>query len=369
VKTGRSKTMDNVVEAVSAVAQSSGQLPVPPSTMLGGTVVGLTLLRAVLPLVDEVLALVPHHTVFSPVATWPVPFLWNVATAHLFEAHWLKAALVAPPLVVLAQMLERLWTPRALAQHLGFTAACSGAAVFLAELLHVYRTHHERDFFVPIRGSTGLLVALSVALRHAYPLESLPLLPRSWGVQCQHLPFGIAALVTVLGFVAPAGAMLEWMFAPLSLFFGWLHIRYFMWFAHAGAHGDHSQDFCFAALFPRHLRPIVSCCSSIVYALGVLVAPSYVKLRQVEGDSGHPIVYDPSKAVELEVCHPPGPALDPGAVAGAPGSQEYNARRAKALRLLDDNINSLLAPAAGMPVSLSKGPNGVEASAPALEEA
>lgn len=330
--------------------------------------VGLSLLREVLPAVDEGLALVPHHTVFSPVATWPAPFLWNVATAHLFEAHWLKAVIVAPWIVMLAQMLERLWTARALAMHLGFTAACSGSAVFLAELVHVYRTHHERDFFVPIRGSTGLLVALSVALRHAYPLEALPLLPRSWGLQCQHLPFAIAAVVSTVGLAAPKGMMLEWPFAPLGLVFGWLHLRYVMWFPYAGAHGDHSQDFCFAALFPRPLRPLVSCCSSIVYALGVLVVPSYIKLRQVEGDSGHPIVYDPTKAVELSTTssvasgglgpRPPGPALDPGAVAGAPGSQEYNARRAKALRLLDDNINSLLGPGNGRPMSLGKGPSG-----------
>jgi len=337
-------------------------------------VVGLSLLRVVLPAVDEAFALVPHHTVFSPVATWPVPFVWNVATAHFFEAHWLKAALVAPWLVVLTRMLERLWTARALAMHIGFTAVCSGSAVFLAELVHVYRTHHERDFFIPVRGCAGLLVALSVALRHAYPLEALPFLPRSSGLQCQHLPFAIAALFSAAGLVAPRDTMLEWPFAPLSLFFGWLHLRYFMWFPYAGTHGDHSQDFCFAALFPRPLRPFVSCCSSIVYAIGVMVAPSYVTLRQVEGDSGHPIVYDPTKAAELPatsngasmgMARRPGPALDPAAVAGAPGSQEYNARRAKALQLLDDNISSLLAPGSGRSATLGGGPSsGVGSPSP-----
>mmetsp|Transcript_55426 Transcript_55426/g.164779 ORF Transcript_55426/g.164779 Transcript_55426/m.164779 type:complete len:369 (+) Transcript_55426:142-1248(+) len=357
--------MDHAVATVAAVVQADGQLPLPPSTALGGIVVSLSLLRIVIPAVDEGLALVPHHTVFSPVHTWPVPFFWNVATGHFLESHWLKAAVLAPWLVALARMLERLWPARSLAQHLGFTATCSGFMVFLAELVHVYRTRHERDFFVPIRGSVGLLVALSVALRHAYPLEALPLLPRSWGVQCQHLPFGITAVVSTAGLLAPRDTMLEWPFAPLGLFFGWLHLRYVMWFPYAEAHGDHSQDFCFAALFPRPLRPFVSCLSSIVYGLGVLVAPGYVKLRQVDADTGHPIVYDPSKAAEFPTAtvngasmpRPPGPALDPGAAAGAPGSQEYNARRAKALELLDANINSLLAPGAGK-LSLSKGAGG-----------
>lgn len=341
------------MEHVTALVQPGGELALSPSNLLGGIVVSLSLMRAVMPSLDEALALVPHHTVFTPVATIPVPFFWNVVTAHFFEEHLLKVAIVAPGLVVLARMLERLWTARALAVHLGFTALCTGSAVFLAELFHVYRTHHLPDFFLPIRGGAGLLVALAVGLRHAYPLEALPLLPRSWGTQCQHLPFGITAFVVAASFVAPRGMMAEWLFAPFAFFFGWFHLRYIMWFPYAGTHGDHSSDFCFAALFPRPLRPFVSCASSVIYALGVAVAPGYVKLREADSDVGHSIVYDPTKGPR-----PPGPALDPAAVAGAPGSQEYNARRAKALRLLDDNISSLLAPVAGRPVSLGRAPNG-----------
>jgi len=157
--------------------------------------------------------------------------------------------------------------------------------------------------------------------------------------------------------------MAEWLFAPLAFFFGWLHIRYLMWFPYAGAHGDHSPDFCFAALFPRPLRPIVSCFSSIAYALGVTICPGYFKLRQVEGDIGHSIVYDPTRGCDFGAVsggtrtgmRPPGPALDAGAVVDGPGSQEYNARRAKALQLLDDNISSLLAPTAGKLASFARG--------------
>jgi len=312
--------------------------------------VGLSLWRAVMPSLDEALALVPHHTVFSPVAYCPVPFCWNLATAHFFEAHLLKAAIVAPLLVMLARMLERLWTPRAIASHLAFTAVCTGLVVFAEQLIRVYRTHRERDFFVPVRGCIGLLVALAVGLRHAYPLEGLPLLPRFLGMQCQHLPFGLAVSIATVGLLAPRWVLPEWPFAPLSLFFGWLYLRYLMWFPYAEAHGDHSPDFCFATLFPQPVRPIISCFSAVTYALSALVAPGFVRLREVDTDVGHAIVYDPGKALEFggsaDTCRPPGPAVDVAdpAVPGGPGSQEYNARRAKALQLLDDNINSLLAP-------------------------
>lgn len=338
------------------VLRPGGELPIVPSIVLGGAVAGLSLLHAAMPKeLDEALALVPHHTVFPPVASLPIPFVWNIATAHLFEEHLLKAVLVVPALVMLVRMLERLWSVKAIVAHLAFTAVCSGSLVFLAELIHVYRTHHLPDFFLPVRGAAGLLVAVAVGLRHAYPLEAVPVLPRSLGLQCQHLPFGITLLVTVLSFVAPRSMMAEWLFAPFAFFFGWLHIRYIMWFPFAGAHGDHSPDFCFAALFPRPLRPLISCFSSIAYALGASICPGYFKLRQVEGDISHSIVYDPTRGCDFGVAsggtRPPGPALGAGAVADGPGSQEYNARRAKALQLLDDNIKSLLAPSAGKPTS------------------
>jgi len=346
------------------VLRPGGELPVLPSTVLGGAVAGLSLLHAVMPKeLDEALALVPHHTVFPPVAALPVPFVWNVATAHLFEQHLLKAALVAPALVMLARVLERLWSVKAIVAHLAFTAVCSGSLVFLAELLHVYRTHHLPDFFLPVRGATGLFVAVAVGLRHAYPLEAVPVLPRSLGLQCQHLPFGIVLLVTLVSFVAPSSMMAEWLFAPFAFFFGWLHIRYLMWFPYASAHGDHSADFCFAALFPRPVRPLVSCFSTIAYALGAGICPGYFKLRQVEADVGHSIVYEPTRGCDFDAAsggaqtgvRPPGPALGAGAVAEGPGSQEWAVRRAKALQLLDDNINSLLAPSAGRPTSFKRG--------------
>mmetsp|Transcript_44330 Transcript_44330/g.125539 ORF Transcript_44330/g.125539 Transcript_44330/m.125539 type:complete len:377 (-) Transcript_44330:25-1155(-) len=331
----------------------------PPSKVLGGLVLGLSLWRSVMPSLDEALALVPHHTVYSPILYFPVPFCWNLATAHFFEASLLKAVIVTPLLVVLSRMLERLWAVRALALHLIFTAVSSGLVVFAVQVICVYRTHQMRLFFLPVRGSIGLLVALTVGLRHAYPLEALPLLPRAWGLQCQHAPFGLALILTLVGLAAPRWVLPEWLFAPLALFFGWLNLRYLMWFPYAEAHGDHSPDFCFAALFPRPLRPFVACIGTTLYGIGCLVAPGFVRLRQVDGDMGQSIVYDPSTAVgpsgagDGGAPRPPGPAI-PAPVPGGPGSKEYNARRAKALQLLDDNINSLLAPGAGRPVTFSR---------------
>lgn len=332
--------MEVIGEFVPDVSHVSGSL------VLGGVVVLLSLCHAIMPWsVDEAFALVPHHTVFSPVHFIPVPFLWNVLTANFFEGHLVKAAILIPWVVALARMLERLWELKAFAMHLGFTATLSGFSVFVGELMVAYRTHNHSTFFAPVRGCVGILVALAVGLRHAYPFEALPVLPRSWGLQCQHLPFALAACICVVGFFAPQW-LPEWSFAPFALFYGWFYLRYLMWFPYAGAHGDPSPEFSFDSLFPRPVRPFVACAGAVAYGLGVTVAPGLLKLREVDSSLGHAIMYDPGRAD----CEGGGrgDGSRNGAAGRVPGvaaasSEEYDARRARALQLLDDNINSLLA--------------------------
>eukprot|EP00434_Breviolum_minutum_P045247 symbB.v1.2.040520.t1/scaffold7301.1/size12057/1 len=78
---------------------------------LGGIVGGVSFLHVLLPgTVDDVFSLVPHHTIFSPVATLPLPFLWNLLTAHLYEASLLRAVFLVPAILFMAQRLERLWS-------------------------------------------------------------------------------------------------------------------------------------------------------------------------------------------------------------------------------------------------------------------
>jgi len=319
------------------------------SNILGGVVCLGSLWHAVMPVfVDEAFALVPHHTVFTPVPVIPVPFFWNLLTAHFFEGHLVEALITVPWVVALARMLERLWTPKALAFHLLFTAILTGMGVFVYELMTVYRTHSHYAFFAPVRGCVGLVVALAVGLRHAYPFEALPLVPHSWGLQCQHLPFALAAFISTVGFLFPRW-LPEWPFAPLAFFFGWLHIRYLMWFPYGDSHGDHSPEFTFESMFPRPIRPLVSCCGAIAYRVGTSCCSGFVKLREVDDTLGHAIMYDPAKATDLEVNG----GIRPG-TADSPSQREYDARRAKALQLLDDNINALLAgevvASSGLPV-------------------
>jgi len=241
-------------------------------------------------------------------------------------------------------LLEKLWSAKAIALHVVFTVTCSGALFFLCELIHVYRTHHEKDFFIPVSGCCGLVVALAVGVRHAYPLEPLPGLPRSLGLQYQHVAFTLTAVTTAIGFLLPQ-QFTEWWFAPFALFFGWFHIRYLMWFPHVQAHGDHSEEFNFAAVFPRPLRPAVSCIGAIAHNLSMMVAPGFVSLRVADAETGQAqsIVYDPTTAAfgDHNVTWTPSKGVLPD---DQPGSKEYNARREKALALLDQNISSLLAP-------------------------
>ncbi|CAE7765106.1 unnamed protein product [Symbiodinium microadriaticum] len=147
---------------------------------------------------------------------------------------------------------------RALCLYLAFASAASSVVVLFWEVVEVFRTDREKDFFLPTRGCCGLTVALALGLRHAYPLEVLPFVPKPWGLQCQHLPFGLVSACVVLGLLGPAWLLPEWPFAPLAFFFAWFHLRYLHWFPHAKAHGDHSPDFVFANLFPQALRPVVS---------------------------------------------------------------------------------------------------------------
>eukprot|EP00930_Biecheleria_cincta_P056323 TRINITY_DN42469_c0_g1_i1.p1 TRINITY_DN42469_c0_g1~~TRINITY_DN42469_c0_g1_i1.p1 ORF type:complete len:412 (-),score=57.83 TRINITY_DN42469_c0_g1_i1:151-1386(-) len=366
---------------------TSVSLPAPPSSLLGAVIVVLSLCHAVMPtIVDEGLALVPHHSVFSPVATLPIPFIWNVLTAHVFEASFLRMLLFAPGAVLLAQKLERLWTLRSLGFLLAFASVGASIVVIFIEIIEVNQTSQERDFFRPVRGCCGLIVALSVGLRHAYPLEVLPVVPKSWGLQWRHLPISLVACAMACGLLGPTWLLPEWPFAPAALFFAWFHLRYIMWFPHANSYGDHSSDFCFANFFPTALRPVAAGVGAFTHQLACVFAPTYLRIRQPEdeadkAENSQAIMFDPSQPAAGAVLWntsgttslsaasatwpPAPPATWPQSgtgvpVPGGPGSKEYDERRAKALKLLDENISSLLQPslpaARGLPSSAELAP-------------
>jgi len=349
---------EQIVSVVDLITPG-GRQSLSSANVLGVLVVVLSVLCAISSQLDRTLSLLPHQTVFSPVAHCPIPFCWNVATAHFFDPNLFKAAIATPCIMALARRLDQLWSAKAIVLHIMFTVTCSGVTFFLMELIHVYRTHRERDFFIPVRGCAGLIMALAHGVRHAYPLEALPLVPRSIGARYHHVPFALAVFAGCCGFVAPQIAQ-DWWFAELAFFYGWVYLRYMMWFPHSQAHGDHSSDYTFAGVFPRPLRPLIGCVGALAHALVALVAPSFVRLREQEDGSptdrgSHMMVCDPSRLESGQggaaACAPvlTGRSIDfstpPSTVPAGPGSQEYAARRAKALALLDKNIDSfLLAP-------------------------
>eukprot|EP00403_Amphidinium_massartii_P006413 CAMPEP_0178370340 /NCGR_PEP_ID=MMETSP0689_2-20121128/251_1 /TAXON_ID=160604 /ORGANISM="Amphidinium massartii, Strain CS-259" /LENGTH=413 /DNA_ID=CAMNT_0019990157 /DNA_START=26 /DNA_END=1264 /DNA_ORIENTATION=+ len=329
-------------------------VPASPSTALGVVTVGLSAWHVVMPtFIDEAFALIPHHTVISPVVFCPFPFFWNLVTAHLFEADLLKAVLILPWVFLLTRTLERLWSTHAIAIHIVFCILLSGALFFVMEMVRVFRIQAEKEFFVPARGCIGLVAALAVALRHAYPFEMVPVIPRAWGWQYQHVPFAVTAAATVLGFLMPWWFP-EWPFAPSALFLAWLHIRYVMWFPYAAEYGDHSSEFEFASLFPRALQPVVAFLGTLFYGVIVLAAPTTFKLRETDGTTDGATKYDPARAArghsnagsELPYAHSGGDSSSGAAENGGGRSREYDIRRAKALKLLDANIAALLAPPA-----------------------
>eukprot|EP00438_Fugacium_kawagutii_P024532 Skav223312 [mRNA] locus=scaffold200:26831:29032:+ [translate_table: standard] len=106
-------------------ATNSVTLPIPLSNLLGG--------------------IVPHHTIFSPIASLPLPFLWNLLTAHFFEAGLLRAVLLVPAIVYMTDRLERLWSWRSMCLYLAFSCITSSIVLLVWEVVEVFRTANEKD--------------------------------------------------------------------------------------------------------------------------------------------------------------------------------------------------------------------------------
>eukprot|EP00439_Symbiodinium_sp_Y106_P038226 s6995_g4.t1 len=99
------RTSSDVIDNANALA-----LPVSYANLLGGLVGTMSLCHGVMPMtMDDTFALVPHHTIFSPIASLPFPFVWNLVTAHLFEASILRGIAMTLAVVWVVQRLERLW--------------------------------------------------------------------------------------------------------------------------------------------------------------------------------------------------------------------------------------------------------------------
>jgi len=214
--------------------------------------------------------------------------------------------------------------------------------------------------------------------------EALPLVPKSSGLQYQHLPFALTVAVVLVGVLQPKHVP-EWPFAPWAFFYGWLYIRYLMWFSYAEAYGDHAPDFCFAALFPPRFRPLVAWVGSVTHRVASFACS--LELRENDVESGQGILYDPAVAMETEMTEqlgdghnnsksiqnernvtstaplspkhqlslspkrrqherngvPPMTEQPEKVLSDNLTSQErYELRRAKALALLEDNLTSLL---------------------------
>lgn len=309
------------------LAEAPDWLPA-SSKLFGGIVVLLSVVRNFWSGIDEGLALVPHHTIYSPVLYFPVPFIWNVFTGNFMEGNIIKALLMAPPIVLLTQMLEQLWSPKAMFIHVAFSTASAGTCAFIAQIVVMHQTHRERHFFTPVRGTIGLLMSICVGLRHAYPLQSPPMIPKNLGLTCQNLPFCLLVLIVAIRLLAPPWVLPEWQFGTYSFLFSWLYIRYFMWFPMTNSYGDHGSDFAFSCMFPRALRPLVDVVAAIVYNFAMCLAPATFKVRDEDGNLGASNMYNVA-----------------GQNSGAESVEsrlEYEARRTKALAFLDENIAALL---------------------------
>ena len=231
--------------------------------------------------------------------------IWSVVTSSFFEDSFLKSALCLAVSHKFISSLEVVWSTRSVIQYL-FTTMIATSICIIPLLFVTGQSCY---------GQTGLLMASSIAYRHAVPTR--PLLPLISDIiptrlfQARHLPF-IILCISILGYIIQPLHFADLPFVLSSFFTSWFYLRYYFHFKLAGVRGDHSTDFSFDVLFPRVTRPYISYITSHVFACACRFVPQ-LRLRSAEDD----VLYDKG------------------------GDSSVEMRRQKALKYLEENITKL----------------------------
>jgi hypothetical protein len=110
----------------------------------------------------DVLALVPAYT-FSV-----RHYVWNLATAGLFETSFVMALLNIGVAAVVCPVLERLWGSQQFIRFVLIINVACNTAILLLTVLSYSATYNERFLFVRICGFSGVNAAFSVALKQRF---------------------------------------------------------------------------------------------------------------------------------------------------------------------------------------------------------
>ena len=254
----------------------------------------------------------------------------TLVAASLLERSFIKFLLTLLFLVKFLIPVESLWSSRPVLEYILFVLFSSN----LSELITAKVLNRPGPYF----GCGPLLIAISVAHRHAFPLTPLApsltdLIPKRL-FQSRHLPF-ILIVAEIIGRLTFPSAFTESHVSLFSLFFAWLHIRYFQYFPFAQVRGDHSEEFAFPTLFPRFTRKAMASLCDVVYTIVSAKSPffrlrTHEKISAVEVAAVSTGVYARAETEEAENV---GKSLEDKAA--------WESRRQRALRFLDSKSKAV----------------------------
>jgi len=273
------------------------------------------------------LSLIPGHTITRP---------WQVLTAPYFEASPPHVLLAVPVLLYSGQRLQRAWGDAELARFVllaNLLLACASWAAMVV-LYVIFREEHF--LFARLGGVTGMLAALSVALKQQAMQPTLvtisPDAPASatsaLAFACAHAPTLCLAWSVLSLLITHSGPPDELLFAWNGLLFGWAYLRYYQP-RQDGHAGDRSSAFAFALLFPSPLqRPLAvlgATCFAIVSSCGCFPPAGW---EPQAGNGSSAPVLQPELPETLDLLPPPPP---PAVTTSDPEVAERRRQRARAL--------------------------------------
>ena len=230
-----------------------------PVEVLGivGAVVTSALLLRIAPDVETVFFLIPGHTTTRP---------WQVLTCGYFEDSLLNLLLAVAALLACGALLRPTWGGREVLRFVVLTNAMQGCATWAGMIMLYILFREEHFLFARLGGLTGVLGALSVALKqHAQtaalvlPLQvggaaANPAVAQLAALCMRHAPALALTWTAVVLMCTHSGPPDELLFVLNGIFVAWVYLRYYQP-REGGAAGDPSSEFAFARLFPPPVQP------------------------------------------------------------------------------------------------------------------
>jgi uncharacterized membrane protein YhaH (DUF805 family) len=197
--------------------------------------------------------------------------------------------------------------------------------VFLLQMLGIFvflssRTVSLRNnSFTPIGGLTAIVFGLLVVVRQLIPEHSIG--PSAFNIRAKYVPL-LALTVAITGAVARVTHVGTLLYALCGFQLGWVYLRYFQ--RRENGYGDRSDAFSYDAFFPEPIARPVRVVAAVVF---IIFRPLLLS----------------AQSVDLEDKSMSG-------VASAIDSVDAERHRQRALKALDERLNTAKSGSEDLPV-------------------